>query len=221
MMTRTHRQFALATLLVGLSLGCAAQTHEHADHSFKDAEQWAKSFDDPSRDTWQQPDAVIRALELSPNMTVADIGAGTGYFAVRLARAVPQGRVFGVDIEPNMVNYLNERAKREGLANIEARQGAADDPHLETSVDRVIVVDTYHHIGAREQYFRRVRAALKPEGQLAIIDFQPDAPAGPPKSSRIPPAQVKAELAKAGFEFAREPASLPYQYFLVFRQARD
>src|SRR5262245_27510300 len=99
-------------------------------HRFENAEQWAKIFDDPARDAWQHPDAVVAALELAPAMTVADVGAGTGYFTVRLARAVPQGRVIATDIEPDMVRYLTERAGREHLSNVTAVQCGATDPKL-------------------------------------------------------------------------------------------
>jgi len=179
------------------------------------AEEWARVLDDPERNAWQKPDEVIRALSLPRDATVADIGSGTGYFAVRLARAVPQGRVLGVDIEPEMMRYLNERAKREGLANLTAQTGGADDPRLPAPVDLVIVVNTYHHIGAAEQYFRGVRDALKPGGRLAIIDFDPDAPIDVP--NRVSPERVKQELGRAGFEFAQEHAFLPHQYFLILR----
>jgi len=186
---------------------------------FDDAEKWAQVFDDPERNAWQKPDEVIRALSLPRDATVADVGSGTGYFAVRLARAVPQGRVLGVDIEPDLVRYLNERAKREGLVNLTAQIGGADDPRLPAPVDLVIMVNTYHHIGAAEQYFRKVRDALTPGGRLAIIDFDPDAPIDVP--NRVRPEQVKRELGRAGFELAQEHAFLPHQYFLVLRPTAE
>jgi len=210
---------------LGAALGLAAallasawaQSPGHLGQRFDNAEEWARVFDDPERNAWQKPDEVIRALALPRDAVVADVGSGTGYFAVRLARALPQGRVLGIDIEPDMVRYLNQRAKREGLANLTSIVGGADDPRLPAPVDLAIVVDVYHHIGAREQYFRRVRDALKPGGRLAIIDFRLDAPIGPPKRHRIGPEQVKQELGRAGFELAQEHAFLPHQYFLILR----
>jgi cyclopropane fatty-acyl-phospholipid synthase-like methyltransferase len=201
-----------------------AQPHGHVhrgapDHRFDDAERWARVFDDPARDAWQQPEAVIRALELAPDATVADIGAGTGYFAVRLARAVPGGRVVAVDTSPDMVRYLGGRAQREGLPNLIARLGAPDDPQLAEPVDLALLVDVYHHIPARERYFERVRAGLTPVGRLVVIDFRMDATRGPPPGARIAPERVKAELARAGFELVEEHGFLPEQYFLVFRPA--
>jgi len=201
------------TLLLLLACGAPA----HAQHGFHDAERWATQFDDPARDAWQKPDAVIRALAPGPDAVIADIGAGTGYFSVRLARAVPQGNVIGVDIEPDMVRYLAQRAQREGLANLSAQLGAADDPRLPVKVDLVLVVDTYHHIASREDYFRRLRSSLEPGARLAIIDFRRDSPYGPPKGMRVPRAQAERELARAGFELVATHDFLPYQYLIVLR----
>jgi SAM-dependent methyltransferase len=208
--------------LVALAGHAQAQGHAHrgpADHRFDDAERWARIFDDPARDAWQQPDAVIRALKLPPDAIVADIGAGTGYFAVRLARAVPAGRVVGVDASADMVRYLGERAKREGLANLVAQRGGADDPRLAAPVDVALLVDVYHHILAPERYFERLRGSLKPGGRVAVIDFRMDSRRGPPPSGRVAPDQVRAELGRAGFELVEEHAFLPDQYYLVFRPA--
>jgi len=207
---------AVPLVLVALLTACAAD-HHHRD--FSGAEKWAKIFDDPARDAWQKPDEVIRALGLARNAAVADIGSGTGYFAVRIARAVPQGRVYGVDAEPDMVRYLGERARREGLSNLTTHP-AVEDARLPAPVDLAIVVNTFHHIPARERYFRALQNSLKPEGRIAIIDYQPDAPQGPPRHARIPAERVKQELARAGLVLAQEHAFLPYQYFLVFKPAR-
>lgn len=210
---------AVIALLALLAAPAAAQTVEDQQHRFGGAEKWAKVFDDPARDEWQKPDEVIRALKLAPDAAVADIGSGTGYFAVRLARAVPRGRVYGVDVEPDMVRYLRERAQREKLANLAAVAAKPNDPGIPTTVDLVILVDTYHHVSDRERYFRSLRKSLKPGGRLAIVDFTLDSPVGPPKRARIPGETVKMELARAGYKLVQEHAFLPYQYFLVFRPA--
>ncbi|HMA88151.1 MAG TPA: class I SAM-dependent methyltransferase [Burkholderiales bacterium] len=208
----------LVRCAVLLLLSVAAPAHaQHAGHGFSNAERWATQFDDPARDTWQKPDAVIRALAPAPDAVIADIGAGTGYFSVRLARAVPHGKVIGVDIERDMVRYLAQRAHREGLANLSAQLGAADDPRLPVKVDLVLLVDTYHHIASREDYFRRLRSSLEPGARLAIIDFRRDSPYGPPEGMRVPRAQAERELARAGFELVATHDILPYQYFIVLR----
>jgi SAM-dependent methyltransferase len=124
--------------------GAAAQKPDHMDHSFADVERYAKSFDDPSRDAWQMPDRVIAALGLKSGQTVADIGAGTGYFTVRLAKSAAAPKVFAVDIEAGMVEYIQQRAMREGLKNLVAVKASADRTNLPEPVDVVLIVDTYH-----------------------------------------------------------------------------
>jgi SAM-dependent methyltransferase len=213
----------LAVSLLLLATGgwsCAAREHGHDAHRFRDAERWARVFEDPARDAWQQPEAVIRALGLAPDALVADIGSGTGYFAVRLARAVPRGHVYGVDIEPDMVRYLEARARREGLPSLTSYRALPDDPQLPRPVDLVLVVNTYHHIPGRAAYFGRLRGALRPGGRVAVIDFLPDAPMGPLRPSRIPAEAVKQEMGRAGYGLATEHTFLPHQYFLVFAPAR-
>jgi SAM-dependent methyltransferase len=210
---------AIAGILI-LSGAASAQTPDTHRHRFHDADKWSTVFDDPKRDAWQKPHDVIAALGLAPDALVADIGSGTGYFAVRLAHRVPKGRVFGVDTEPGMVKHLAERAKREALANLVSLAGTPDDPKLPEKVDLVLLVNVYHHIAEREDYFRRLRASLNPGGRLAIIDFRVEAPMGPPKRERISAERVRAELGRAGYAPAEEHGFLPNQYFLVFRPGK-
>jgi SAM-dependent methyltransferase len=205
---------AVALLVSGAA---AAQSPHTRQHSFDNAEQWAKEFDDPKRDAWQKPHEVIQALELKADAVVADIGSGTGYFSVRFAHMVPKGRVYGLDTEPDMVKYLAERARREGLGNVIAVKAEPGDPKLPEKVDLVALVDVYHHIEDRERYFAKLRASLRPGARIAIIDFRLDSPQGPPKAARIAPTQAKAELKQAGYVLVREHGFLPNQYFLVFR----
>jgi predicted methyltransferase len=195
----------------------AAQAPHTHRHSFGDAEKWAHVFDDPERDAWQKPHQVIQALALKPDAIVADIGAGTGYFAARLANMLPKGTVYAVDIEPAMVKYLGERAQREGLGNLKPVAGLPGDPRLPAKADLILLVDVYHHIEDRGRYFRSLAASLKPGGRLAVIDFRLDSPNGPPKEARVAPERVKAEMKSAGYALAAEHGFLPNQYFLVFR----
>ena len=204
-----------------LPAATAAESHHTGQHRFSDAEQWAKKFDDPKRDAWQKPHDVIQALQLKPDAVVADIGAGTGYFAVRFAHMVPKGRVLGVDTEPDMVKYLGDRAKREGLGNVVAVAAEPGNPRLPEKADLIILVDVYHHIEKREQYFRQLQQSLKAGGRLAVIDFRMESPEGPPPSARIAPDRVKKELQSAGYTLAQEHAFLPNQYFLIFQLAKQ
>jgi SAM-dependent methyltransferase len=188
-------------------------------HSFSNAETWAKEFDDPARDAWQKPDEILDALQLARTAYVADIGAGTGYFSVRIAKRVPDGKVLAVDIEPDMLRYLGERAHREHLHVLQPVHASANNPNLPEPVDVALIVDTYHHIDDRIAYFSRLKSSLRPGGRLAIVDFKTDAPEGPPPERRIPPERVTIELEQAGYVLVAKHEFLPRQYFLVF-QAR-
>ena len=190
---------------------------DHMHHRFDDPARFAKSFDDPARDGWQMPDRVIAALKLSSTASVADIGAGTGYFTVRLAKAVPAGTVYAVDIEPAMVEHIRNRAATAHLTNVMAVVATPHDPKLPTPVDTVIVVDTYHHIPDRTSYFRDLKRALTPSGRVAIIDFRKDAPEGPPAEFRFDADQIIFEMKQAGFVLDAKYDFLPRQHFLVFR----
>lgn len=186
---------------------------------FDDPAQWAQRFEGPERDAWQRPDLVVSSLSLAPDARVADVGAGTGYFSVRLARAVPQGRVWAVDVEPTMVRWVLDRARREQIANLTAVLASPDDALLPEPVDLALVVDTYHHISARTAYFTRLRSSLRPGGRVAIVDFKLDSPEGPPVAMRLAPEAVRAEMEAAGYALASSLDSLPRQYMLVFRAA--
>lgn len=186
-------------------------------HRFDNAEQWAKDFDNPERDAWQKPAAVVTALRITPGMSVADVGAGTGYFLPHLSRAVgPKGKVLGLDIEADMVAYMAKRAAREGLGNVEPRLVALDDPKLAPgSVDRVLIVDTWHHIDHRVAYARKLAAALAPGGAVYIVDFKRDAKRGPPPEHRITPEQAMDELKQAGLVPEVVDVALPDQYVVA------
>ena len=176
---------------------------------FDDAEKWAKEFDNPERDAWQKPQEVLDALHLQAESLVADIGAGTGYFSARVAKRVPEGKVFAADVEPDMVRYLGARAEREHLANLTPVLARPDAANLPEPVDLILVIDTYHHIDDRTRYFAALQSSLRPSGRLVIIDFKADSPNGPPVQHRIPPERVMHELAAAGYALTEKFEFLP------------
>jgi ubiquinone/menaquinone biosynthesis C-methylase UbiE len=206
----------LGAVLFGQSNGQEQSQGDHMEHRFDNPKESAEKFDDPARDAWQMPDRVIEALNLRRGQIVADVGAGTGYFTVRLAKSPAAPKVYAADIEPSMVSYLKERAAHERLSNVAAVLAAADTPNLPEKVDLVLIVDTYHHIGGREVYFRKLAQSLKAGGRVAIIDFKADSPEGPPKEFRFAPEQVQLEMAKAGYTLAARHDFLPWQHFLIF-----
>jgi SAM-dependent methyltransferase len=189
---------------------------DHFGRHFENAEAWAKDFDDPARDEWQLPSRVLDALKLTSGQLVADIGAGTGYFTVRLAKSPAAPTVYAVDIESSMVEYVRRRAAREGLKNVMTVQAAVDRTNLPEPVDLVLVVDTYHHIPNRVEYFTALKTHLKPGARLAIIDFRKESPSGPPVEFRFTPDQISAELASAGFSLQTSHDFLPRQIFLIY-----
>ena len=220
---RNWRSAVAGISFVCLGVAVAAQQHQpqhkpdHMEHRFDDPERYAKSFDDPARDAWQMPSRVIEALALAPNATVADIGAGTGYFSVRLAKALPRGIVQAVDVEPSMLEHIRKRAAGERLANVTTVQASGTSPNLPKPVDLVIVVDTYHHLPNRPVYFRDLKKSLTPSGRVAIIDFRKDSPEGPPPEFRFDAEQIIGEMKQAGYRLDNRHDFLPRQHFLIFR----
>lgn len=215
-------------VVAALALTGCAHEHGHAEHQagfhhrFDDPAKWAREFEDPNRDAWQKPDEVIAALDLPKDARVADIGAATGYFAVRIARSHPDATVYGVDIEPQMVSYLDDRAKNEKLPNLNPVLGAPDDPKLPERVDLALVVDTFHHIDDRSQYFAHLaQTQLTPDGRVAIIDFKKGVAMGPPDQHKLAPEEVVSEMKQAGFCERARPTFLEYQYMLVFGRCAD
>src|SRR5688572_4787821 len=215
----------IATICFGCLAAAVSAQHaqpqgkpDHMDHRFDDPEKYAKSFDDPARDAWQMPGRVIEALKLAEDASVADIGAGTGYFSLRLAKLVPRGTVYAVDIEPKMLEYIRKRAKTAGLANVVTVEGDSISPRLPKAVDLVLVVDTYHHIPNRAAYFKGLAKGLTAGGRVAIVDFRKDAPEGPPPQFRFEAAQIVDEMAKAGYRLETVHKFLPRQHFLVFNR---
>ncbi len=189
------------------------------DHRFDDPERWAKMFDDPARDAWQMPERVVATLALQPGQSIADIGAGTGYFAVRIAKAQPRATVYGVDIEASMVAHLGKRAVAERLTNVVPVQGSSESPNLPQPVDTALIVDTYHHLPNRVAYFSALRRSLKPGARVAIVDHRKDALEGPGAHFRLTFEQITEEMRQAGYRLDARHDILPRQHFLVFRAA--
>jgi arsenite methyltransferase len=181
----------------------------------------SERLDDPEREERQKPEEVIRNLNLKPGFQVADLGAGTGYFTFRLAKAVaPGGKVFAVDRQEKMLEIIRSKNREAGLKNIKLILSQPDDPLLpENSLDLVLLVGVYHELEKPEKILSKIKASLKPEGELAVIDLKKSAPFGPPRSIKKSALTVIKEIKACGFSLSRKLNFLAYQYFLVFKKA--
>jgi ubiquinone/menaquinone biosynthesis C-methylase UbiE len=189
---------------------------------FAEVEDYIAFLDRPERDAWQKPDAVVGALDLRGDETVFDLGAGSGYFSFRFARAVPQGKVVAADLEPEMIRHIHHKARMEGLTNLVPVIIKADDPQVPAEADVVFVCDVLHHVQDPAGWLKRAASEMKPGARLVLIEFKEgELPEGPPESAKIPRGQLVELVKAAGLRFESEQANLlPYQGFLVFRKTK-
>ncbi len=174
-----------------------------------------KRFESPDRDAYQKPDEVVDYLGDLQGKTIMDIGAGSGYFSVRLAKK--GARVIAADVDDEFQAYLKDRIEKEQLQNISTRKIPYDSPGLgKREADMVLIVNTYHHIENRADYFKKVKSGTKETRNLVIIDFfDADIPVGP-QHHKISIDQVVSELKAAGYtEFEVNVSLLPYQYIIT------
>ena len=173
----------------------------------------------PDREAWQRPDQIMDALGIGDGSVVADLGAGGGWFTVRLAKRVgPNGLVYAEDIQPQMIEAIHRRVAREGLGNVVPVLGNADNPALPpSSVDAALMVDTLYEVENRQQLLTNVRDALKVGGRLGVVEYRSDGGGpGPAPEERMPSQQVVRAAEAAGFRLLRHEQFLPYQYLLIF-----
>ncbi len=174
------------------------------------------------RDSFQKPDEVMRALALRPGERVADIGAGSGYFTLRVARAVgPSGQVLAIDINPDILEFLDRRVKEAGLANVKTIHVEKDDPKLPAGgVDTILMVDTLHYVAGRDAYAKKLRAGLAPGGRVVVIDYTPkpweERPWGPPPSQKMAREEVDQAMAAAGLVPSKVHEFLTEQFFVEY-----
>jgi len=176
-------------------------------------------LDAPDRDLWQRPDQIMDAMGIADASVVADIGAGSGWFTIRLARRVgPQGLVYAEDVQKEMINAISRRVSREGFNNVRPVLGLGNDPRLPAgSLDAVLMVDAYHEGEDRVSMLANLARALKPQGRLGIVAFRLDGTGpGPSPEERVSPDVVVSDAKKAGLRLIRQEPILQYQYFLIF-----
>jgi ubiquinone/menaquinone biosynthesis C-methylase UbiE len=176
-------------------------------------------LDRAEREREEQPTRALQIMQIAPGMTVADIGAGSGYFTERLARLVgPTGRVFATDIQPGMIDLLKRRLSAQTIQNVSVILSEPSNPLLPAgTIDLALMVDVYHELGDPQTVLKHIRTALKPDGRLVLVEYKGEDPTIPIlPSHKMTVAQAKTELEAEGFTLATAVSSLPRQHVLIF-----
>lgn len=186
---------------------------------FVNAKKWAKRFDNPQRDEWQKPNEVLRIIELPKRGKVADVGAGTGYFSVRMAKANPELEVVAVDIEDSLLNYMAERAKREKLTNLKTFKSLPNKAALPQKLDAIFLCNAYHHLPNRMAYLNMAKTKLNTGGRIIIVDWKAGKQARGPQneSHKTPAPMIDNEMKKAGYrQLLLDEKTLPHQFIVIY-----
>lgn len=183
--------------------------------------QGADWLERPERVDEEKPDQMVELLGLKPGDSVADIGAGTGYVSWRMARKVgPNGKVYAVDIQQEMLDLLQEQMKKRGVSNVVSTLGEITDPKLPTNaIDLVIMVDVYHEFSHPHEMMQGIIRSLKPGGRVAFVEYRAEDPEVPIRRvHKMSEAQVKKEALAAGLEWEKTNSELPRQHLIIFRK---
>ncbi len=180
----------------------------------------ARWLERPERARKERPDLVVDSMNLRPTDGVVDIGAGTGYFTVRIAPRVPQGRVFAVDIQPEMLSILRDTVARRGLNNVTPVRGTVTDPRLPSdSIDAALMVDAYHEFSHPREMMLSLKDALVPGGRVFLVEYRKEDPSVPIKPLHtMTEAQARKEMEAVGFEWVATKDMLPRQHYMIFRK---
>ncbi|HKF66884.1 MAG TPA: methyltransferase domain-containing protein [Vicinamibacterales bacterium] len=222
------RPSVFATLLTALVLAIAAavaaqQTGTHPlsgrRYALTMGVEGAEWLDRAERDNEEDPDHAIDVLKITKGSTVADIGAGSGYMTVKLAKKVgPDGKVFANDIQPGMLELLTRRLQKSKITNVSAVLGTQDDPGLPLdTIDLVLMVDVYHELSQPQLMLRHIKASLKPTGRLVLLEYRKEDPNIPIRPEhKMSVAEAKLEVEAEGFKLTKTNEDLPRQHILIF-----
>lgn len=215
----------LAAVVVAAQTATAPGVHPISGRRFAAVMGWqgADWLERTERNVEEEPNKALEALGDLTGATVADVGAGSGYFTVRLASRVgPRGRVFANDLQPEMLTMLAARLARERIVNVTLVQGTSEDPKLPpASIDLVLMVDVYHEFSEPQKMLRAIRAALKPEGRLVLLEYRKEDPNVPIRfEHKMSVEEAKMELEAEGFRLSRVDGRLPRQHILIFSRSR-
>jgi SAM-dependent methyltransferase len=189
---------------------------------FENTEKYIRFLERPDRALWQKPDEVIRELHLTGNEKIADIGAGSGYFTFRFARTAPIGKVYAIDIEPEMLRHIHHKAMMEGASNIEVIRADFDDPHVPADADLIFMCDVIHHVADKKTWLAKVSSQMRTGARLVVVEFKEgNLPEGPPEKIKIPKSRLISMITEEKFILNVDKSNmLPYQTFLLFFKAQ-
>ena len=207
---------------VGVTLTAAAQQHPVSGRTLAPTMgvEGAAWLDRPEREAEEAPSRAIAALGIAPGSIVADVGAGSGYYTVRLSQVVgPKGRVVATDLQPGMLDLIRKKVDQLGLTNVTLVQGRPDEPNLPAATfDAIVMVDVYHELASPQVFVRKLREALKPTGRLVLIEFRLEDPRVPIREvHKMSVAQVRQELGADGFQIEKVIDVLPWQHIIVLK----
>lgn len=186
---------------------------------FEDVEKYIAFLDRPDRAAWQKPDQVVAALGLKGTETIYDLGAGSGYFSFRFAKALPQGQVIAADTEAEMVRHIHHQTMMRSVKNLRVKLIEPTDPAVPADADWVFLCDVLHHVPDARTWLAKLVSEMKSGAHLALIEFkQGKLPEGPPEGAKIPKAQLLDLMTRAGLTSESEKTLLPYQEYLVFKK---
>ena len=211
---------ALAVLLAAAAITAAVPAAQHT-RLFRPED--LGELEGPDRDQWQSPERIMDALGVGEGVVVADLGAGSGWFTIRLAERVgPNGLVYAEDIQSQMVDSINRRVQRLGLKNVRTVLGRPNDPGLPpSSMDAVLIVDSYHEMEQQVALLKNVARSLRPNGRIGIVNFTKDGGGpGPAVEDRVDPERVIADAQAAGLALRSRETFLKYHYMLIFEKPR-
>jgi len=181
--------------------------------------QGAPWLERSERQEEEEPDRALRILKIPKGAVVADVGAGSGYMTIRMAKIVgPEGKVYANDIQPGMLDLLRKNVEKAKLANVTPVQGALDDPRLPANaLDLILMVDVYHEFSQPQKMLQKMREALKPSGRLVLVEYRGEDPSVPIlPEHKMTRAQAKLEVEHEGFTLASVNEDLPRQHIFVF-----
>lgn len=214
-----HRRLAPASLVLLAALAVVPAAAQQRQHGRLFPPQDLGLLEGPDRDAWQRPDQIMDHLGIGEGSLVADLGAGGGWFTIRLAHRVgPNGRVYAQDIQPEMIGAIERRVEREGLSDrVKTVLGTPDDPQLPVPVDVVLIVDAYHEMDDPRTLLRNVRKSLRNGGRIGIVEHTKEGHGpGPPMEERVDPERVIADAEAVGLVLHSRGDFLRYQYLLEF-----